>query len=148
MGRYVRLHEAFIRAVLDGRHGALASGDWEALLGFHLEQIARMQHERLIHLGVTLSVAAFFLLVLGFSLVHPSWPGLALALVMLGLLCAYLVHYFRLENGVQRWYHLSNLLSERAGRIGASYQDGQVRPWGLPQTAADPTAPLAPPSAG
>ncbi|HOX46481.1 MAG TPA: hypothetical protein PK668_22950 [Myxococcota bacterium] len=133
MWDYVRLHESFVRAALEGQHGTFAQGDWAALLGFHQEQIARMQHERFIHLTVTMFVATFLLLSLGFALVHPTWPGLALTAVLLGLTGAYLVHYFRLENGVQRWYHLANRLSERAGRLGASYEGAAIRPWGLPQ---------------
>ncbi len=136
MWDYVRLHEAFVRAALEGRHGVLTPGDWAALCGFHEAQIARMQHERLIHLLVTLFVATFLLLCLGFSMVHPTLPGLALSVVLLGLTSAYLVHYFRLENGVQRWYHLANRLAERAGRAGASYEGGQARPWGLPPGGA------------
>jgi hypothetical protein len=132
MWEYVKLHEAFVRAALEGKHGELAPEGWDALLAFHREQIARMQHERLIHLLVTLFVATFLLLSLGFSVVHPTLPGLALSAVLLALVSAYLIHYFRLENGVQRWYHLSNRLSERAGRLGASYEDGTARPWGLP----------------
>jgi hypothetical protein len=128
MWEYLRLHEAFIRALLSGQHGEHPPERWQRLLAFHETQMHRMQNERLIHLIVTLFVATFFLLVLGFSIVRPTWPGLALTLLFLGLLSAYLVHYFRLENGVQRWYHLANEMHQRAGGCGARYQDGRVAP--------------------
>ena len=50
---------------------------------------------------------------------------MALCVLLLVLLCAYLVHYFRLENGVQRWYHLANQLDERLGRPGARYEQAR-----------------------
>ncbi len=37
----------------------------------------------------------------------------ALAVIFLGMTAAYLVHYFRLENGVQRWYGIARELDER-----------------------------------
>lgn len=126
MWEYLRLHESFIRALLSGQYGDQTPERWAALLSFHETQMRRMQNERLIHLIVTLFIATFFLLVLGFSIVRPTWPGLALSLLLIGLLSAYLVHYFRLENGVQRWYHLANDMHQRAGGCGARYQDGKV----------------------
>jgi len=40
-----------------------------------------------------------------------------LVALLFGLSSVYLVHYFRLENGVQRWYHLANRIDERLGLI-------------------------------
>ena len=118
MWQYLRRHEAFIREAIDGKRGELS---WDELRAFHREQLAFMQHERLIHLLVTLFVALYFLLAAGYSLLSPSWPGFALSTLLLVLLAAYLVHYFRLENGVQRWYHLANQLSERCKIVSARY---------------------------
>ena len=36
---------------------------------------------------------------------------------------AYLLHFFRLENGVQRWYHLSNRIDHELGRVAALYDE-------------------------
>ncbi|MBN2496391.1 MAG: hypothetical protein JXR96_17490 [Deltaproteobacteria bacterium] len=127
MTRYLRLHEAFVRAACKGEYGPV---DAAALKAFHDEQIGRMQHERLIHLLVTLACAAFLLAAIGFAALHPCWPALGLGALLLVLVCAYLVHYFQLENAVQRWYHLSNLLGEMAGRAGARYEDDRIRPAG------------------
>jgi cell division protein FtsW (lipid II flippase) len=77
----------------------------------HEVMIARMQHERLIHLIVTLFIALFALLSVGFAVLTHWIFSFALSLVLLGLVSVYLVHYFRLENGVQRWYHLSDELA-------------------------------------
>lgn len=119
MWKYLRAHEAFVRRSLGEAHDAAL---WEQLAAFHARQLAFMQHERLIHLLVTMTVAVLCVLALGFATLTPSWPTLALSALLLGLVSAYLVHYFRLENGVQRWYHLSNALDEQRGVVHARYE--------------------------
>ena len=70
----------------------------------HLVQLQFFMHERLVHLLVTLTFAlltmgAFFLMYLQFE------PILLLLLVaFLILLIPYVLHYFLLENGVQKMY--------------------------------------------
>jgi hypothetical protein len=130
MWDYLKRHEAFIREQLDTPPSEGATRDWRGLAAFHGERIARMQHERLIHLLVTFFVVTYFLLVLGFVLLHPDLPGLLLLPLLLSLSAAYLLHYFRLENGVQRWYHLADRLAERAGDCGARYENGRTVPFG------------------
>ena len=129
MRNLLQQHERFIR---DALAADPAPDRLRALREHHAQMIRFMQHERLIHLVVMLFVAVFLLLTAGFALVHPHLGAAALAVIFLGMTAAYLVHYFRLENGVQRWYHLANRLSERAGRLGASYEGAAIRPWGLP----------------
>jgi len=119
----MKLHESFVRQALEGRHGEL---DWRQLKSFHDEQVSRMQHERLVHLVVTLFMGLFLLLVLGFIMINPSWPTLGLVVLLLGLVSAYIMHYFRLENGIQRWYHLGNDILTRTGAPGARYDRGRV----------------------
>jgi membrane-bound metal-dependent hydrolase YbcI (DUF457 family) len=88
-----------------------------AVRDHHQRRLHDFQHERLIHLLVTLFVALFSLLAVGWLLVQPSTGAALLAGLLLALTAAYLVHYFRLENGVQRLYRLSRQLDERvAGR--------------------------------
>lgn len=78
--------------------------DYEILRKEHLIQIEFFMHERLIHLLVTLvfailTFATFFVLFFEFSI------GLFLLfLALLVLLVPYILHYYRLENGVQKMY--------------------------------------------
>lgn len=78
--------------------------DYEKLLTRHLEQITFFRHERLIHLLVTLlfallTFATCFLCVFFFH------PGLLILFVfLLVLLIPYIMHYYTLENGVQKMY--------------------------------------------
>ena len=92
MWRYLRAHERFVVEAL----AAPGSVSMAELKDFHERQIRYMQHERLIHLIVTLFVGTYLLLVVGFIAVHPIWPAFALAALILPLLGAYVVHYFRL----------------------------------------------------
>ena len=78
----------------------------EAFLSELLTRIGFYQHERLVHLIVTMTFAvmtvlAFFMLVTAYSL-----PALLLSLLFLGLTIPYIGHYYFLENSVQKLYKL------------------------------------------
>lgn len=77
-----------------------------------LVQIGFFQHERLIHLIVTITFALLTMLsVLGFlALVQPGI--LVLTLLLLVLLVPYVRHYYILENGVQKLYTYYDKLAE------------------------------------
>jgi hypothetical protein len=119
---YLKRHEAFILETL----AADGDCDWEALARFHGKQLAFMQHERLIHLLVTLSFGLFALLTMLTLVLSPRIELAALTLLLLGLLVPYVAHYFKLENGVQRWYHLANAIDRRAGQVAREYRDSSV----------------------
>lgn len=77
-----------------------------------LVQIGFFQHERLIHLIVTvlfalMTILVFFLAVTSFSL----WTGVLLLLLM-ALLIPYIRHYWLLENGTQKLYQYYDKLEE------------------------------------
>lgn len=77
--------------------------DMNDLIESHLIKIGFFQHERLIHLLVTLSYVIFMILffILSF-LVHISF--IIIFFITLIFLLFYVIHYFRLENGVQYLY--------------------------------------------
>jgi hypothetical protein len=128
MWHYLKLHEAFVKTALAGGLGPV---DWEELRAFHNEQLGYMQQERWIHLVVTLFICTFVLLTTGYVIVSANPTAAAMAALMMVLLFFYILHYFRLENGVQRWYHLANRLSERCGRTGARYEGKKAEPFGM-----------------
>jgi hypothetical protein len=123
MEAYLRRHEAFIRGQLAG---AGDGADWSGLARFHRAQIEYLQHERLVHLLVTLFFGLCTLLTLLFLVLHPQVPVGVLVVLLLLLLVPYVVHYYKLENGVQRWYHLANEIEGRAGNVSQRYDDGSV----------------------
>jgi hypothetical protein len=68
----------------------------------HLIKINFFQHERLIHLIVTLFYALIFIVFMSLGFVH--YLFFTIAAILLVFLLFYIVHYFRLENGVQYLY--------------------------------------------
>ena len=70
----------------------------------HLVQIGFFQHERLIHLLVTLAFAFFVLISASVAILSSYIYLLILAVGFLILLVPYIVHYFILENETQKLY--------------------------------------------
>jgi hypothetical protein len=77
---------------------------------------------------VTLFFGLCTLLTLLFVVLHPLIPMGVLLLLLLALLVPYVAHYYRLENGLQRWYHLANEIESRAGAVSERYDDGLLAP--------------------
>ena len=69
-----------------------------------LTKINFFQHERLIHLIVTLFYAMMFLVFL--VLISLSYVFIIPATLLLIFLICYIIHYFLLENGIQYLYKL------------------------------------------
>lgn len=78
--------------------------DWEALKSEHLIQISFFQHERLIHLIVTVCFALMTIMVAIAIVITGYLPLAALLLLLLVLLIPYISHYYLLENEVQKMY--------------------------------------------
>ncbi len=78
----------------------------------HLIKINFFQHERLIHLLVTLFYSGIFLLFMTLSYIH--YVFFIIALMLMPFVICYIVHYFRLENGVQYLYkQYDNMIDKR-----------------------------------
>lgn len=68
----------------------------------HLKKIAFFQHERLIHLLVTIFYAIITILFLSLTIVSIIFVPIAIIITV--FLILYIYHYFYLENGVQYMY--------------------------------------------
>ena len=93
---------------------------WDNVIEEHLVQISFFQHERLIHLLVTL---AFAIMELGSAVAAALAPQMltaALMLLLLVLLVPYIVHYYFLENETQKLYAQYDRMLVRAGRAGGA----------------------------
>ncbi|MDR1441100.1 MAG: hypothetical protein LBJ02_01695 [Bifidobacteriaceae bacterium] len=107
---------------------ARRAAELRCLAAYHDAQTRNFQHERLIHLLVTLFFAAVWAgavvalvlyLVSGAEPDGLTMPGLvALCVVLTGLEVAYIGHYYHLENNVQALYRLTTKLFEAADRAG------------------------------
>ena len=78
--------------------------EWERILEEHRTQIGFFQHERLIHLIVTVTFALLEMLAIVLSVISNSLFTLLLPIVILILLIPYIRHYYILENEVQKMY--------------------------------------------
>lgn len=90
----------------------MTENDKSTLRAEMLNQISFFQHERLIHLIVTVTFAFLTILaIFGFT----AWPEittLIFPILLLILLIPYIIHYYHLENGVQKLYKYYNKLDK------------------------------------
>jgi hypothetical protein len=82
------------------------------LLQRHERVLAAMQHERIVHLLVTLAFGLFLLMTMIGAFLKPHVLLLLLGGMFLLLLFPYIFHYYFLENCVQRWYRLTEQIGK------------------------------------
>ena len=82
------------------------------IINNHLIKINFFQHERLIHLLVTLFYAILFLIFLALGFIH--YIFFSIALILLVFLICYIIHYFHLENGVQYLYKQYDMMKNKS----------------------------------
>ncbi len=87
--------------------------DWKELINYYNFQIKFFQHERLVHLLVTLftSLVGLGLFVVGLFISSIVLNFLCVVFVLLSFV--YIVHYYKLENGVQKLYDLYDKLTAK-----------------------------------
>lgn len=107
MIRWCREHEQYVAAQL------AAGADPAALLAWHEKKLTWLQHERLVHLLVTMLATGVFFCAFYLEYTMRNVLSMVFLLIMLCLCAAYLVHYFRLENTVQRWYLIAEELHRK-----------------------------------
>lgn len=88
--------------LIDSYLNSTKKQNWNKIKEEHLIKISFFQHERFIHLCVTLTYALFALLSLG--LIALSYYFVIVSIFFFGFLIPYIYHYFFLENGVQYLY--------------------------------------------
>jgi len=80
--------------------------NWSQETDWFNKQIQHLQHERLIHLLVTLTVGVAGLISCFYSFVNPIVPIFILDIIFMVLFVSYIFHYRFLENTTQKWYTL------------------------------------------
>lgn len=75
-----------------------------------LIQIGFFQHERLVHLIVTITFALLTMLAILGTIIEPQLALFVLILLLVVLLVPYIRHYYILENGVQKLYKYYDML--------------------------------------
>lgn len=99
-----------------------AAKDRTELRTYHAQRVSEFQHERLVHLlvmfffgGLTLAFIGVFIWMLTLGIMILSVLAGLLAAIVLVTELFYVGYYYRLENGVQRLYQLTDRLYESAG---------------------------------
>lgn len=87
--------------------------DWDEEIRKHLIQIEFFMHERLIHLIVTMVFAVFAVLSVFQTINNFSFGMLAVIVAFMVLLIPYIMHYYLLENGVQKMYRQYDAMLEK-----------------------------------
>lgn len=88
-------------------------GDLDFLLKLNNSAISNFQAERIIHLIVTMSFALFTLLFIYFYLFFDVIIFGILCLITMFVLIFYILHYYKLENGVQSLLELDQKILNR-----------------------------------
>lgn len=101
MGKKLKSYILELQKLLDSKDSIK---DVEAFKKELLVEIQFWQHERLIHLLVTILFALLTMSLIIVSFFYASIPMLLLMLMLLVLLVPYIRHYYILENGVQKLY--------------------------------------------
>lgn len=83
----------------------------DQLINEHLIKISFFQHERIINLWVTLTYVLLFFISLVVLRYIPIFKLIDLILCL--FLISYVLHYFKLENGVQYLYKQYDLMKEK-----------------------------------
>ncbi len=118
MTKQIKEYLAYIALFSEKEHTAEEYAAERALL---LQRIALYQHERLIHLLVTLAFALLFMVSLSLTLTQGSIGIYVLTVLFLVLLVPYIKHYYFLENSVQKlytyYYKIERYIAEDAGSV-------------------------------
>lgn len=113
MEKRLKRYLEYYRKLAEAREDEIK--DWENVRREMLVQIQLFQHERLIHLIVTVLFALLAVISILASLMIPQWAVLALCLMFFVLLIPYIRHYYILENGVQKMYKYYDMLRDKTG---------------------------------
>ena len=102
---------AYARYLMEVSEKEFSEEERKEISGKILIQIGFFQHERLIHLIVTVLFALMMIGVFAICVIKPSIPFFLLEFAILILLVPYIRHYFILENTVQQMYRYYDKIS-------------------------------------
>ncbi len=114
----------YINAYMKKVENALADDntDLEALKDEHLRQIGFIQHERLVHLMVTIMCCILLFMCLGIFFICGLKAFIVVAGLLLILVFAYLLYYFFIENATQALYRQYNRIAAKLSGSGSTVE--------------------------
>ena len=119
MRKYLTEYRQFILHCLEKQNC-----DFQKLLDYHKDKIQFFQHERFIHLIVTMLFAIVTVMVFIAVAVWEKIILIPLAVLSLALLIPYIRHYYFLENQTQKLYEDYDKICEKVNGIS---QKGDIK---------------------
>ncbi len=110
MRKYLLLHERKMNELLLLK---LNESELGSAIEDNLQKIQFMQHERIIHLLVTITISVLCLITFLAAYLYEKIMLMPLTGLFFVLVIPYIMHYYRLENGVQRLYLIHDKLMEK-----------------------------------
>ena len=119
MYKQLRAHGAYMEQQIK-QLDSLSANEVKKLRAYHLSRVRDFQHERLIHLLVTLffgwltlmATAGLFFIATNLTSIVIAVALVALIVILLVVVVAYVIHYYHLENGVQQLYKYTEKLGK------------------------------------
>lgn len=105
----LKTYDTKIKKILSAK---TSDTDWKNVLENHREMITKIQHERLIHLLVTIFVGIVMSTSSFITIITKKPDLLIFCILLLFLFLSYLVHYRFLENTTQNWYLLEDQIKK------------------------------------
>ena len=109
--KWCKEHEAYIEEQLSQKS---SPDDLSEVRALHEKKLSWLMHERLIHLIVLLITVILVLFSMALILFLPEsiTASLPMFIITFVLACFYVRHYFFLENTVQHWYSLDEIITD------------------------------------
>lgn len=112
MKKYILEYMDIINAFIKDEMPSASLKRKEEVLSEFTTKIKFFQHERLIHLIVTVLFALLEMGAVYVGIICPSLVATLLSVMFLILLVPYVMHYYFLENSVQQMYKMRDLIVE------------------------------------
>ena len=112
MADRIKQYIAYVDGLLESEDDCI---DWDEESKKHLVQIAFFAHERLIHLIVFFLVALCTVISILTFVVSSQIVILPIIIMLFVLLIPYCMHYYLLENSVQKMYEQYDKMMEKKG---------------------------------
>ena len=109
MTKYLTEYKKYILKCLEDENT-----DFKKLIAYHLDKIKFFQHERFIHLIVTVLFAICTIMCILAIVLWGNITIVPLAVLLLVLLVPYIKHYYFRENSVQQLYKYYDRMYEKA----------------------------------
>jgi len=106
MKKYIKAYMAVVNEFIDKELAGASSDRIREVLSEFEVKIVYFQHERLIHLIVTVLFAILEIMSIFMSMICPSLSVALFCCLFLVLLVPYVMHYYFLENSVQEMYKM------------------------------------------